>query len=505
MSISLILDMAASGHPDRAAMTVGGRSLTYADFARRVARVSQVLTEREARHVVFVGNSSLELPTLLLAAAHAGIPFVPVNYRLSTEQLAALISRIDTPVVVVDEQYADALGAHFAVLTTRELAERVDAATGPCDAPAADVGADDAAVVLFTSGTTSEPKGVVLRHGHLLSYVMGTVEFASADETDGALISVPPYHIAGIGTILTNLYAGRRLIYLPTFDPTAWLTLVRNEGATSAMLVPTMLDRIVTTLDGHDASVPTLRSLSYGGARMPLPTLEAALRCFPTTGFVNAYGLTETSSTIALLGPDDHRNAFESTDDAVRARLSSIGRAVPGIEIELRGPAGDVVTTAGEQGELWVRGPQVSGEYMGIGSVLDENGWFPTRDLAYLDDDGFIFIVGRNDDTIIRGGENIAPAEIEDVAIHHPAVRSVVVIGVPDDHWGQASVAVVVPEPGTHPDEADIRDFVRSRLRSSRTPDRVVFWSELPTTATGKILRKNIIADLMQADITADA
>ena len=254
--------------------------------------------------------------------------------------------------------------------------------------------------------------------------------------------------------------------------------------------------RIVDHLGTAQVDIPTLKSLSYGGARMPRPTLEAALRAFPGVGFVNAYGLTETSSTIALLGPDDHRDALESDDPVVAARLGSIGRPVPGVEIEIR-DAEDRVVATGEQGELWVRGPQVSGEYMGSGSVLDAEGWFPTKDLAFQDRDGFLYVVGRNDDTIIRGGENIAPAEIEDVLVEHPLVRSVAVVGIPDDHWGQAIVATVVLEPGATSGQEQLREFVRAKLRSSRTPDRIVFRTELPSTLTGKILRRNIVADIL--------
>ena len=496
MSISLILDMAMSGNPDHTAITVDGTSLTYAEFGELVAGAATVIAHADAKNVVFLGNSGLELPVLLFAAAHSGVPFVPVNYRLATAQLEQLIARTDSPIVIADPRYVSELAAIPNVMTTDDFAAAARvAAADPL--PAAVVDPEDPAIILFTSGTTSAPKGVILRHSHLLSYVMSTVEYGSAADTDGALISVPPYHIAGMGTILTNIYAGRRMIYLPQFDARAWVELVRREGATSAMVVPTMLDRIVDVLAGEAADVPTLKSLSYGGARMPRPTLEAALRAFPGAGFVNAYGLTETSSTIALLGPDDHRAALESDDPGVQARLGSIGRPVPGIEIQLRNADGLPVAD-GEHGELWVRGPQVSGEYMGAGSVLDAEGWFPTKDLAFTDSEGFLFIVGRNDDTIIRGGENIAPAEIEDVLVHHPQVRSVVVVGVPDDHWGEAIVAAVVVEPGATPDPEELRTYVRERLRGSRTPDRVVFLDDLPTTATGKILRKKIVADIAE-------
>ncbi|PPJ16391.1 AMP-dependent synthetase [Nocardia nova] len=500
MTISLLLDMAVAANPDRVALTAGDRSLTYQQFSDLVQGVGSALRRSGAEHIVYLGGSGVELPALLWGAAHAGIPFVPVNYRLEAGRLVRLIERVGNALVVAAPRYAESVAHAGATVETTD-AFFARAATGAL--PIADVDPESPAVILFTSGTTSEPKAVLLRHSNLLSYVMGTVEFGSADPADATLVSVPPYHIAGIGTILTNFYAGRRIVYLPDFDAREWLRLVREEAVTSAMVVPTMLDRIVSAVGGAVADAPALRSLSYGGARMPRPTLEAALRAFPGTGFVNAYGLTETSSTIALLGPEDHRAAMDSDDPAVRARLGSIGRPVPDIEILIRDADGSPVAP-GEQGELWVRGPQVSGEYMGSGSVLDAEGWFPTRDLAYQDGEGFLYIVGRNDDTIIRGGENIAPAEIEDVLIDHPAVRSVAVVGIPDEHWGQAILAAVVPEGDELPDPEQLFEFVRSRLRSSRTPDHLVFRSELPATPTGKILRKDIAADYL-ADAAADS
>ena len=196
-----------------------------------------------------------------------------------------------------------------------------------------------------------------------------------------------------------------------------------------------------------------------------------------------------------MLGPDDHRAAFAATDPVVARRLASVGRPVPGIEVQIR--AGDgTVLGPGEPGELYVRGEQVSGRYTGIGSVLDADGWFPTRDVAYLDGEGYLFIGGRSDDTIIRGGENIAPAEIEDVLVEHPHVRDCAVVGAEDPEWGQIIVAVVVPQPDTTADVEDLRGFVRARLRGSRTPDRVVFRAELPTNATGKVLRRELVNEL---------
>ena len=254
-----------------------------------------------------------------------------------------------------------------------------------------------------------------------------------------------------------------------------------------------MLARIVAELpDGATAGTPTLRGLAYGGARTPRPVVERALRAFPDTGFVNAYGLTETASSIAVLGPDDHREALVSDEPAVRDRLGSVGRALPGVEIQIRAEETDEPVQGGRTGLVFVRGEQISGEYGGRGDALDADGWFATRDRGRLDADGYLFIEGRADDTIIRGGENIAPAEIEDVLLTHPGVVEAAVIGLPDPEWGQRIVAVLVGE--GDPDE--IRAWVKDRLRSAKTPDTVVFRAALPKTDTGKLLRRTLLADL---------
>jgi acyl-CoA synthetase (AMP-forming)/AMP-acid ligase II len=358
-------------------------------------------------------------------------------------------------------------------------------------------GEDAPAVVIYTSGTTAEPKGVLLRHENLVSYVLGSVEFASAGEEEAALVSVPPYHIAAVANVITNLYAGRRTLVLEAFTPGQWLLAVREEEVTSAMVVPTMLARIIDS-DG-DRSVPSLRSLSYGGAPMPAALIERVLGMWNKVDFVNAYGLTETSSTVALLGPADHRAALDSADPAVRARLSSVGRPLPGIELEIRGP-GNEVLAAHQAGRIWLRGDQVSAEYAGIGRAVDDRGFFDTRDDGYLDEAGYLFIGGRTDDTIIRGAENIAPAEIEDVLLGHPAVLDAVVFGVPDEEWGQRIEAAVVARPEASVDPAELRDFTMRALRSSKTPDRFWLLDALPRTETGKLLRRQVPGLIPQAD-----
>lgn len=448
-----------------------------------------------AAHVVYVGTGGAMLPLLIFASARANVPFTPLNYRLSSEALGQLIDRLPDPLVVVDDDYRDTVTTAGGRLTG---SEEFLAAAGSAEPVVEFADPDDVAVVLFTSGTTSRPKAVELTHNNLTSYVTGTVEFASADPADAALVCVPPYHIAGVGAALSNLYAGRTIVYLRRFDPREWVRLVRTEKVTTATVVPTMLDRIVSVLEEEPVELPSLRNFAYGGSKVAQPLVRKALDLLPQVGFVNAYGLTETSSTIAVLTPEDHRLAHGARDEAVARRLSSVGRPVPGIEVQIRAEDGTVLGP-NETGELFVRGPQVSGRYAEIGSVLDAEGWFPTRDIATLDDDGYLFIGGRSDDTIIRGGENIAPSEIEEVLVEHPHVREVVVVGMDDPEWGQIIVAVVVPEPGTEPMAEELRDFARKTLRGSRTPDRIVFREQVPTTATGKVLRREILDDLKPA------
>ncbi|OMB95246.1 class I adenylate-forming enzyme family protein [Mycobacterium colombiense] len=495
MSISLLLEMAASGDAERTAVVSGDLRLTTQQLSDLADGGAGVIAGSNAKHVAYVGTGGAMLPVLIFAAARAGVAFTPINYRLSADGIQALIERLPEPLVIVDSRYRDAVGD----VSDRVMVSDDFLAAARTAEPAAEFpDPDSVAIVLFTSGTTSQPKAVELSHNNLTSYVTGTVEFGAASDTDAALICVPPYHIAGVSAALSNLYAGRKMVYLPNFDAQEWVRLINTENVTTATVVPTMLDRIITVLEnggGAAIELPSLRNLAYGGSKVGLPLVRRALELLPNVGFVNAYGLTETSSTIAVLTPDDHRAAQAAATTDVARRLGSVGQAVAGIELQIRDEAGNVLPP-GETGELFVRGEQVSGRYTGIGSVLDENGWFPTKDVAMLDDEGYLFIGGRSDDTIIRGGENIAPAELEEVLVEHPHVRDVAVVGVEDPQWGQAIVAVVVPAAGVDPDPEELREFVRQSLRGSRTPDEVVFRDELPTTATGKVLRREIIQTL---------
>ena len=483
MTLLMLLEMVASAFGDRIAVGTADRHLTFAQLHRAAGVGADEIRRRGARHVAYVGQSDLAFPIAVFACAWAGVPLLPLNYRLGDEQLGELLANHDEVLVLTDDvEHLEHLSDH--VVSIDDWVARTTDESAPEPEPSTTDG-EDVAVLLYTSGTTSTPKAAVLRHRHITAYVISAIEFASSAEDDAGLVTVPPYHIAGVANVITSAYAARRIVYLPTFTPEGWLEVVRAEGITNALLVPTMLARVVEHLDGHPADCPRLRSLAYGGARMPITVLERALAAFPDAGFVNAYGLTETSSTLAILGPDDHQAARDGDPDAVR-RLGSAGRLVPGVEVDIR------------DGEIWVRGEQVSGEYLGRDDVVDDDGWFPTRDRGWLDDDGYLFIEGRADDTIIRGGENIAPAEVEDVLLTHPAVLEAAVVGVPDEEWGQVLAAAVVLRPGATTTTDELRDHTREHLRSSKTPDLISFRDELPHTPTGKLLRRTVLADLLE-------
>lgn len=486
--------MVARHAPDRVVVGEAADGLTARRLSAMADGGARLLVDERARALVYLGTNGPAFTAALFAAARAGIPLVPLNYRLSEGQLNRLIAEHEGAVAVADPALVGLLTATCSrVYTKDEWLESAEHYPGE-GAPSA---TGDIAVMIYTSGSTSAPKGVLLRHANLFSYVVGTVEFGTEDLGECSLVSVPPYHVAAVANAVTNLYAGRRYIVLQQFDPQGWLDVVRQERVTHAMVVPTMLARILET---PDSSVPTLRSLAYGGAQMPLSLITTALETWPKVDFSNAYGLTETSSTIAVLGPDDHRRALMSTEAAVRARLGSVGRPVPGVEVIITRPDGEIAKPH-EPGRILVRGPQVSGEYAGAASLLDADGFFDTRDGGFLDDEGYLFVLGRLDDTIIRGAENVSPFEIEEVLLSHPSVRDVVVVGVPDEEWGQRIEAVVATEPGLSVEPELLRDFVRTELRSSKTPDRIHVWGELPRTEVGKLSRREIAAELKGAGV----
>ncbi len=496
MHLTTLLEMASDGFGSRVAFGSRTGGLTYADLLDRSRRVAAVAASRGVERLGLVDVNSDVVPTMLFGSGFARLPFVPINYRLADDQLTAILARTAPSLVVVDDSVPSRTGPIDGVeLITRDrfLAELETPSTTVSDT---DRSPDDIAILLFTSGTTGEPKAAILRHRHLASYVITTVDFMGAAEGDAALVSVPPYHVAGASAVVTGVYAGRRIVYLPNFTAEDWVSTASAEAVTQAMVVPTMLGRVLDLLEARGEHLPDLRHLSYGGGRMPVPVLERALGMLPHVDFVNAYGLTETSSTISVLGPDDHRIAIASEDPLVRRRLGSVGRPLPTLDVEIRdvdrAPVG-----AGVAGEIWVRGEQVAGEYLGKDDVMID-GWFPTNDAGVLDDNGYLYLEGRLDDVIVRGAENLSPGEIEDVLVAHRAVTDACVVGIADIEWGEQVVAAVVLAEGQSASEEELCAWVQQHLRSSKTPAHISIRVELPYNETGKLLRRVVKGELAE-------
>jgi len=487
----MLLEMASSAFGERIAIgSRSGSGMTYQDLFERSGRASNYFRQNTLKNVSFLDTSSPALPIALFGSAWAGLPFVPLNYRLADDEIQALANGITPALTIVSKESLSVLEDSDGI----QVAERnfFLSMTDEGEVPEADwnMDPDEIAILLFTSGTTGAPKAAVLRQSHLVSYILGSVEFMGAAEEEATLVSVPPYHVAGMAAMCSSVYAGRRIVQLPNFDADDWIDLVIEEQITHAMVVPTMLARIVERLEEQPTQeIMSLKALSYGGGKMPRPVIEKALELLPETNFVNAYGLTETSSTIAVLGPEDHRVAYESSDPDIRQRLASAGKPLPTLEVSIRDENGNEVEE-GVSGEIWVRGEQVSGEYLGHGSRLTTDGWFPTNDGGSLDADGYLFVEGRIDDIIIRGGENISPGEIEDALLQHPNIRDAAAVGMPDTQWGEIIVALVVPSDAGVFSESEIKEFMREHLRSSRTPDKIIALDDLPYNETGKLLRR---------------
>jgi len=498
----MVFEMSADGLAGRVALGSRGDGLRFEELGHRARRAGTLFAGLGGGHVVLVDENSAAVPLAFFGAAAAGKPFVPVNYRLADDRLRAIVAQVAPAIVVAGRGVAKRLvGVKGLEVIERAdfLAKVEDETLDELDGWGCDP--DAVAVLLFTSGTTGDPKAAVLRHRNLASYLVSSLEFGGAGEDEAAIVSVPPYHIAAIASVLSTTYTGRRVVLLESFDPERWVRTVRAESVTHAMVVPTMLGRILDVVEADGSGLASLRSLSYGGGPMPASVVERALTLLPGVDLVNAYGLTETSSTVALLGPEHHRAAFASADPAVRARLGSVGQPLPGVEISIRDPLGRPVE-AGERGEIWVRGEQVSGEYVGS-STLDGEGWFPTRDAGHLDADGFLYVHGRLDDVIVRGGENLSPGEIEEVLVAHPAVDAAAVVGIPDTEWGERVVASVVLVPGAEVSEDELRAHVRDALRSARTPERIKFVVELPFNENGKLLRR-VLRDELAAEFESE-
>ena len=515
MNTISFLSIPAGIVPEQEAVVCEGTRFSYAETLSRTRRLSGALAHLGVgcgTRVAALGVNSHRSVEAYYATALLGGVFIPLNYRAKLPELEHMLKAGRARVLLVGERYLETVRSLAPALAELETVIGIDGPSG--DHPGyedliataeeleteAEVEDDETTILMYTSGTTALPKGVMLTYHDFTAYVTANVELADGTPRGAALLCVPLYHIAGTTNMMTTLWTGRRLVLMPQFEPRGWLDLVESERITHAFLVPTMLKRLLDEPDLERRDLSSLEILSYGGASMPFPVIRRAIERFPTSvGFVNAFGQTETTSTLTILGPEDHRLVGTAAEIEQRTkRLTSIGRPLPDVEVRIVGEDGAALGP-GEVGEICVRTPRVMKGYAGgIESPL-RDGWLPTRDMGWQDEEGYLFIAGRKDDMIIRGGENIAPAEIEAILQSHPGVEEAAVVGLADLEWGQRVAACVVLRPGETVTAEGLGEFCRQRLASFKKPEIIRFLPELPKNPMGKILRKDLRAQLEQA------
>jgi len=521
------LQMGTAVVPDREALVEagGGPRLTYSEVSERVSRLANALQglglQRGDRLAVMAVNSADYVVTYF-AAATIGVTFVPLNHRAKDEELTYMLNVSRAAAVFVSERYVPLVDRIRASLThVRELiaydgapagyrrfADLIDGASD--EAPWVEVDDEDATFLMFTSGTTAMPKGVVLTYLDLTVYVINTMGPADPEVHEKTLVSAPFFHIAGATAMLSSLWGGRTLVILPAFTPEGWLDAVQSEGATHAFVVPTMLKRIMETPGFEDYDISSLQLVTYGAAPMPYEVVRRACDVFPPKGIalMNAYGQTEATSTLTFLGPDDHD--LSTADAALKERrLKSVGRPMDDVEIAIMDDANRRLPV-GSEGEICVRSDRVMKGYHEQAEATNEaivDGWLHTGDVGLLDEGGYLFITGRKKDLIIRGGENISPGEIEAVLTEHPAVEEAAVIGVPDPDWGEAVKAVLVARAGAQIGADEIVAYAKSRLASFKAPQYVAVVQSLPRNVMGKVLKNDLrsLYGTAQHDMVANA
>ncbi len=509
MNTISFLTIPAAVLPDQEILVFGQRRHNYAGLADLTSRISAVFKQAGLQHNDVVAaldtNSDLYVASYY-AAAKCGLTFLPLNYRAKALELEYMINTAKAKMLLVGDRYLELITRLRSDLTTiKEYLSLGNAAshmqklltlaeTAAPDDSEAEVDEQDVSVLMYTSGTTSLPKGVMLSFHDFTAYVTANVEMADGTDRGTALVCVPFYHIAGTTAMMTSIWTGRRMIVMPQFDARTWLELVERERVTHAFVVPTMMKQLLDEPSFATTDLSSLQNLAYGGAAMPLPVIRKAIAAFPkTVGFVNAYGQTETTSSLTVLGPDDHR--LEGSPEQVELklkRLNSIGKPLPDVEVMVRDEYSNRLHP-GQVGEICIRTPRIMKGYAGrTDDAALSDGWRATGDLGWIDEDGYVFFAGRKDDMIIRGGENIAPAEVESVLMSHPAIEEAAVVGEPSEEWGQVIKAFVVARAGQQVTADDLKAFCTSRLASFKRPEIYEFLPELPKNALGKILRKDL-------------
>jgi acyl-CoA synthetase (AMP-forming)/AMP-acid ligase II len=506
-SLGDIVRAHAAAQPDAAAFVMGAETLTYADLDRgsnRAANGLLALGIGKGDRIAFIGKNHFLYFELLVAASKIGAVMTPVNWRLAPPEVEYIVRNSCARLLAFGAGFSDAaahaakgsddvktlIGIDAPESPQRDYRAWRDAQSG--DDPSIAVAPEDDALQLYTSGTTGRPKGAVMTYRSVLLSRAGRKEEELREwqrpvPGEVTLLAMPCFHISGTGTGLGTIVNGTCSIVLPEYDPSQALDLIENYNISKIFMVPAAIQIMLNHPRVGEVDFSRLKYITYGASPIPLELMKAAMERFGC-GFVQMYGMTETSGTIVTLDPEDH-------DPNGSPRMRSVGKPLPGVEIKIIGADGNTLGP-GTVGEIATRSTKNMRGYWNMpeatAATIDADGWLRTGDAGYLDEDGYLYIHDRVKDMIISGGENVYPAEVENAIYSHPDVADVAVIGVPDEKWGEAVKACVVLKAGADASEADIIRHARQFIAGYKCPKSVDFIDALPRNPSGKILRREL-------------
>lgn len=452
-----------------------------------------------------LSRNSVAQALLINAGYWGGTVPVPLNFRLAPGEIAQLMEDANCRALFVDAAFAALLG-DSALAAWRCRATMIDAGQGidgrgawsatvatAAPLPPHEAHENDQALLLYTGGTTGRGKGVRLSHRNILSNALQLARVMQASADDVYLHVAPMFHSTDLKSTVVSLFGGGH-VYLPDFSAEGVLRAAERHGVTILSLVPTMVARVLDDARPADFALTALRLISYGSSPMDEGVLSRAMEAFPRVGFHQCYGLTETSPFVAVLDEETHRRAVGGSRPGL---LRAAGRPLPGTELRFLDEAGHE-TAPGVEGEIAVRGPQVASGYLNRPEEEEaawRDGWFLTGDIGRLDEDGLLHVLGRKKEIVITGGENVYTREVEAVLLQHPQVAEAAVVGVPDERFGEALLAVLVPTAAAPPPAPDaLIAFCRARLGGFKIPRQYRFVAELPRTPLGKVIKHDIVA-----------
>ena len=471
--------------PDRVAIRFLGAEVTYAELDRRAARLAAGLAERGTgrgdRLATLTANSPDHVATLF-ACARLGAILQPISWRLAPPEVAYQLADAEPALLLVSEEHEELARSAASGVEILRIGDPELEAEGEAPAVAED---DDPLLLVYTSGTTGKPKGALLTHANCFWTNLSFDRTAGVHDDDVVLQVLPQFHAGGWNVQpLLAWWKGATVVIEPSFDPARTLSLIAAERVTTMMGVPATYLFLAEAPTFADAALESLRLVVVGGAPMPVSLLETWQE--RDVEIVQGYGLTEAAPNVLCLPPEQ-----------ARRKLGFAGKPYPHVDVALRDPETGVVLDGPGVGELLVRGPNVFAGYWRNPEATEAalvDGWLRTEDVAERDDEGFYRIVGRLGELVISGGENVYPAEIEDVLQSHPDVVEAAVVGVPDERWGEVCVAFVVVREGATADGDDLRDHCRERLARFKVPRTVTLVEELPRSSLGKVRKDELRA-----------